>query len=368
LSVVYFASVRARTERDNKISKVQRLFDAAGMAEVAGNGDLAAVKVHFGERGADAYLNPVLVRPVVDRLLSIGARPFVTDTNTLYGGGRANSADHLKTAIEHGFCCSVVGAPVIIADGLKSQSFSEVKIDKKHFKSVKIAGDIASADSLIVLSHFKGHILSGFGGAIKNLGMGCSPAAGKAEQHASRPVLNPELCMGCGKCERVCPYMAIKVEMKIAGIDHDACQGCGECLRVCPSYAIDFDWLVQVPPFLERMAEYALGAVLGKQGKVGFFNFLLNITPDCDCLPWSDSSIVPDIGILASKDPVALDLASYDLVNSKVGLENSLLRHNHEPGKDKFKGIWVYTDGVHLLKYAASIGLGNSDYKLIEIY
>ena len=366
-SEVYFTSVRARSDKENKISKVQKLFDAAGMAEVADKGDLAAVKVHFGERGADAYINPVLVRQVVDKLKTLEAMPFVTDTNTLYGGGRSNSADHVVTAILHGFDYSVVGAPVIIADGLKSQNFSEVAINGRHFQSVKIAGDVAEADSLIVLSHFKGHLLSGFGGAIKNLGMGCAPAAGKAEQHSTRPIFNPDLCQGCGQCADICPSSAVTVETKISGIDFNACKGCGECLRVCPAHAIDFDWMVQVLPFLERMAEYAQGAVKGKQGKMGFFNFLLNITPDCDCLPWSDAAIVPDIGILASKDPVAIDHASYDLVNSQVGLENSLLRRNHHPGEDKFQGLWEYTDGLYLVKYGARIGLGNSDYRLIEI-
>ena len=366
-SAVYFTNVRARSDRENKINKVRRLFDAAGMAEVASKGDLAAVKVHFGELGTDAYINPVLVRQVVDKLKSLGTRPFVTDTNTLYGGGRSNSADHVVTAIEHGFDYPVVGAPVIIADGLKSQNFSEVAINGRHFQSVKIAGDIAEADSLIVLSHFKGHLLSGFGGAIKNLGMGCAPAAGKAEQHSTRPIFNPDLCLGCGQCADICPSSAVTVETKISRIDFNACRGCGECLRVCPAHAIDFDWMVQVLPFLERMTEYALGAVQGKQGKVGFFNFLLNITPDCDCLPWSDTPIVPDIGILASKDPVAIDHASYDLVNSQLGLQNTLLERNHQPGKDKFHGLWEYTDGLYQVKYGSRIGLGNSDYRLIEI-
>lgn len=214
-STVYFTSVRARSDKDNKISKIKKLFDAAGLAEVASEGELTAVKVHFGERGTDAYINPVLVRQVVDKLKALGARPFVADTNTLYGGGRANSADHAVTAIEHGFDYSVVGAPVIIADGLKSQNLSDVRIEGRHFQSVKIAGDIVAADSLIVLSHFKGHLLSGFGGAIKNLGMGCAPAAGKAEQHSTRPIFNPDLCIGCGQCAETCPSSAVTVETKI---------------------------------------------------------------------------------------------------------------------------------------------------------
>lgn len=366
-SAVYFADVRARSDKENKLNKIRRLFDAAGLAEVVRKGDLTATKLHFGERGADAYINPVLVRGIVDTVRALGANPFLTDTNTLYSGGRANSADHLATAIEHGFAFAVVGAPLIIADGLRGENFREVLISKKHFQSVKIAADIVAADSMIVLSHFKGHILSGFGGALKNLGMGCAPAAGKAEQHSTRPIFNPELCVGCRRCSEICPVAAITVETHISGIDYNACRGCGECLRVCPGHALDFDWMVQVPPFLERMAEYALGAVQGKGGRMGFVNFLLNITPDCDCLPWSDAPFVPDIGILASKDPVAIDHASYDLVNRQLGSRNSLLKHNFEPGRDKFKGIWEYTKGPHLLEYAAGIGLGSMDYRLIEI-
>jgi hypothetical protein len=164
-----------------------------------------------------------------------------------------------------------------------------------------------------------------------------------------------------------CPSSAVTVEARISNIDYNVCRGCGECLRLCPSHAIDFDWLVSIPPFLERMAEYALGAVYGKSGKMGFMNFLLSITPDCDCLPWSDAPFVPDIGILASQDPVALDKASYDLVNLQHGLVNSILGKNIEPGEDKFKGIWEYIDGLHLVDYAAKIGLGYKDYKLIKL-
>jgi len=366
-SAVYFADARARSDRENKITKVQKLFDAAGLGGLIGKGNLVAVKVHFGEVGTDAFISPVLVRQVVDKIKSLGGRPFVTDTSTLYGGGRSNSVDHIQTAISHGFDYSVLGAPVIIADGLKSRSYAQIDISKNHFKSVKIARDIVDADCMIVLSHFKGHLLSGFGGAIKNLGMGCSPALGKSEQHSAKPIFKPELCVGCKECTRVCPNSAVTVEAKISNIDYNACAGCGECLRVCPAHAIDLDWAVQIPPFMERMAEYAYGAVQAKRGKIGFINFLLNITPDCDCLPWSDSAFVQDIGILASLDPVAIDHASYDLVNKEQGFSNSLLQSNLGPGEDKFKGIWSYTDGVHQIDYGEKIGLGNKGYRLVKV-
>ena len=186
--------------------------------------------------------------------------------------------------------------------------------------------------------------------------MGCAPASGKADLHLAKPIFRPELCTGCSRCAEVCPASAINVEGTISNIDYNKCQGCGECLRICQVHAIDFDWTVAIPPFLERMAEYAFGAVQSKSGRIGFINFLLNITPDCDCLPWSDAAFVPDIGILASKDPVALDHASYDIVNKQLGFKNSLLKRNMELGGDKFKGIWEFTDGMYFVEYASEIG------------
>ncbi len=366
-STVYFAGVRARSFQENKQNRIMGLFDAAGLNEAVGKGDLTAIKIHFGERGNDSYVNPVLVRPIADKIRSLGAKPFLTDTNTLYGGSRANAVDHLQTAAEHGFAPAVAGAPVIIADGLQGDNYREVPIDGKHFRHVIIAGEIAAANSMIVVSHFKAHLPAGFGGAIKNLGMGCASALGKAAQHSARPIFNALLCTGCRSCMDNCPNRAITVEEKISAVDYNLCTGCGKCLRLCPTHALDFDWFVEVPPFMERMTEYALGAIKGKEGLVGFFNFLLNITPDCDCVPWSDASFVPDIGILASKDPVAIDQASYDLVNRQMGLAHTLLQKNHEPGADKFLGVWESTMGNIQLDYGAKIGLGNKEYRLIEI-
>lgn len=366
-STVYFANAHARSDKESKVNKIRKLFDAAGFSETIRKGDLTAIKLHFGELGNDSYVSPVLVRQIVDKVKTLGAKPFLTDTNTLYGGSRANSVDHIATAIQHGFDYAVVDAPLIIADGLNSDYYSNIEIDKKHFKSVKIAGEIAAADSMIVVSHFKAHLPAGFGGAVKNLGMGCCPAIGKSEQHSAKPIINQELCIGCKICMENCPVSALTVNEKISGVDYDACQGCGKCLRVCPTHAIDFNWFVELPPFMERLTEYALGAAKGKIGRIGYFNFLLNITPDCDCVPWSDHPFVPDIGILASSDPVAIDHAGYDLVNDQMGLKGSLLKSNFEPGKDKFKGVWENTDGLIQIDYGAQIGLGNKDYRLIEV-
>ncbi|MDD3041547.1 MAG: DUF362 domain-containing protein [Methanosarcinaceae archaeon] len=330
--------------------------------------DLTAIKLHFGEYGNDGYINPVFVRQVVEKIRAAGAKPFLTDTNTLYSGSRHNAVDHLTTAIEHGFDYSVVRAPLIISDGLKSQNIAEVEIGQKHFERVKIAGDLVAADSMIVMSHFKGHIMAGFGGAVKNLAMGCAPAAGKKDQHyPTSPHVLEENCISCGKCVEVCPVGAASLEGEISRIDPDICVSCGQCMEVCPAAAIDLDWVNDIPVFLECLAEYAYGAVKGREDRVGYINFLLNITPDCDCVPWSDAPIVPDIGILASKDPVALDQASYDLVNRQPGLKGSSLQCNHGPGEDKFRGVWKKIDGTRQLEYGEEIGLGSRDYELIEL-
>jgi len=364
---VYFANLRAHSDQESTTVKVQRLFDRAGFSDVVAPGDRTAIKLHFGERGNDGYISPVYVREVVEKVKAFGGKPFLTDTNTLYQGSRSNAVDHITTAILHGFDYAVTGAPIIIADGLFGKNVAEVKIEKKHFNTVTIAGDIALADSMIVMSHFKGHIVAGFGGAIKNLAMGCAPPAGKRAQHNARPFTITDRCSGCGTCAEVCPKTAITIEQKKSVIDRDACIGCFECMHVCPEHAIDIDWETEIPVFMERMVEYACGAVKVKKGKVGYMNFLIRITPDCDCFPFSDTPIVPDIGILASKDPVAIDAASYDLVNQQTGFPDSLLTTHHHKGGDKFTGVHAQTDGYRQLKYAEEIGMGSSAYDLIVI-
>jgi uncharacterized Fe-S center protein len=364
---VFFAGLRARSDGDSRTAKIRRLFTEAGIGGCIRERDLCAIKVHFGERGCDTHVSPVHVRQVVDLVRGEGGRPFLTDTATLYSGSRSNAVDHIATAISHGFDYAVVGAPVIIADGLKGGHTVEVEIRKRHFDRVFIAGDIAGADSMVVVSHFKGHMLAGFGGAIKNLAMGCAPAAGKQEMHHAHTMVIAEKCRGCGTCVEVCPAGALSLEGEKVSLDRETCFGCGECMTVCLQSAIEFDWTVDIPAFVERMVEYACGALEGKQGRVGFFNFLVSITPDCDCVPWSDAPIVPDIGILASRDPVAIDAASLDLVNRQAGLPGSLLQAHHRPGEDKFKGTWEHTRGDLQLSYAEESGLGEREYRLVEI-
>jgi len=366
-SPVYFASLRAYSDHDSTTTKVQRLFDKAGFADLIAPHDKTAIKLHFGETGNDGFISPVYVRQVVEKVKACQGLPFLTDTNTLYLGSRSNAVEHIGTAILHGFDYAVAGAPVIIADGLNGKNVRKVAVNKKHFDEVTIAGDIAAADSLIVLSHFKGHIVSGFGGAVKNLAMGCAPPEGKRAQHNARPFTIPEKCTGCAACMKVCPKNAISVVKKKSAIDQNLCIGCFECMHACPEHAIDIDWETEIPEFMERMVEYAYGAVQGKEGKVGYMNFLIRITPDCDCFPFSDAPIVPDIGILASEDPVAIDAASFDLVNQQQGYSDSLLTANHNKGGDKFRGVHEQTDGYRQVRYAEEIGLGKSSYEIIRL-
>lgn len=367
VSPVYFANLRARGPRENKLSRIGKLFELAGLKKLAAKDALAAVKVHFGEIGNDTFVSPVLIRAIVEKLKKYGAKPFLTDTATLYSGSRHNACDHLRTAFLHGFGPETAGAPVIIADGLRGADWREVTVKLKHFAKVKIASGILDADSLLCVSHFKGHEMAGFGGAIKNLAMGCSPPAGKRDQHSPRFQVDEPKCVGCAECLKVCPEGAVTMAGKKASIDKTNCIGCGECMTVCRSGAIGMDWATELGPFTEKMVEYAFGAAKRFKNRAGYFNFLVNITPDCDCVPWSDAPIVPDIGILASTDPVAIDKACLDLVNQQIGLERSHLSRNHGPGQHKFLGLWKHTLGDLQLTYAQEIGLGTTRYELVTV-
>ena len=368
-SKVYFTDMRANSRQESLPEKVNKLFKAAGFAGFLGKDELVAVKLHFGEKGGTAFINPVLVRQVVERVKEAGAKPFLTDTNTLYAGTRANSVDHIQTALENGFSYATVAAPIIIADGLFGKNYVEVPVEGKHFDSVKIGSDIAYANAMIVLSHTKGHVLAGFGGTIKNLGMGCGNRGGKQMMHSSlKPKVGEEACKACGVCLKWCPADAIiTIDKKTASIDHNKCFGCGECTVICPSRAIKIQWKTEAVDMQERMAEYAWGGVKTKADKAGYFNFVMNVTPDCDCNSWSDAAIIRDVGILASTDPVAIDQAALDLINAQAGLPNTRLGGGFAPGEDKFKGVYPNTDYEAQLRHAVSLGMGSRSYELIRV-
>ncbi len=366
-SKVYFADLRA-SARENLPAKLARLMDSAGIKNIIAPRALVAVKLHFGEKGNTAFIRPLFVRQIVKEIKSLGALPYLTDTNTLYVGSRGESVSHLRTAIENGFAFSVIDAPIIIADGIRGASYSKVRIDRPHIKTAYIGREITESDALISVAHFKGHELTGFGGTIKNLGMGCASRKGKLEQHSElSPKVKTKKCKGCGQCAEHCAQKAISIYKKKASIDPEKCVGCGECILICPNGAINIQWSTDIPLFQKKLVEYAEAVLKGKQGKALFINFLTNISPACDCYGHCDAPIVHDIGFTASTDPVAIDQASVDLVNRQPGMETSCLTSSRAPGEDKFRGIYPNIDWSIQLKHAEKIGLGRRDYELVRI-
>ncbi len=360
-ATVYFAGLHCRSVETNKCVKIARLCDALNLKKIVRRNDLAAIKLHFGEYGNDSHIKPMFVRQVVDKVRAAGGNPFLTDSSTLYSGMRRNAVDHLNVACLHGFVQAVVAAPIIIADGLYGENDTPVRINCKHFKDVYIADAIRRAPSLIVLSHFKGHEMAGFGGAIKNLAMGGAAVRGKREQHGTHVQIEGQKCVGCGRCVKVCPQSALSLVEKKCHVNLAKCIGCFECITVCPTKAISIDWSTEMVPFVERMTEYAYGVVKGRQKRICYINFVLNVTPDCDCVSWSDTPLVPDIGILASTDPVALDHACFDLVSAAPSLDSKAA------GTDKFTARWPHTRADVQLSYGQEIGLGTREYQIEKV-
>ena len=367
-SKVYFAGARAQSRETSLLNKIAKLFKEAGFDKIMKEDDLVAVKLHFGERGNTRFIRPIYVREVVAQVKKMKAKAFLTDANTLYRGERKNAVDHLNAAISNGFSYATIGAPIIIADGLKGKSFSEVRIDKKHIKSAKISNEIYYADALIAVTHFKGHEGTGMAGSMKNLGMGAASPAGKQVQHAGvLPSVNKNVCIGCARCRKWCPAEAITIENKKSFIHAEKCIGCMECVTVCPTGAISIMWNESTRNLQEKMVEYVYAVLENKQNKAGFFSFIMDVTPDCDCTPWSDVSVVPDIGILASRDPVAIEQASLDLVNAQEGLKDTALKSAFSSGKDKFRDLHPAVEAHLQIDYAEELGLGSKSYTLVEI-
>ncbi len=358
---VHFMSLRAKPGR-NLLDKLENLVKKAGLLSIDLEKKFTAVKIHFGEPGNLAYLRPNYAARIVKLLRASGAIPFLADSNTLYKGRRSNAVDHLESAFENGFSPLSVGCPVIIADGLKGLDCREIRIDQKNCKTAKIGAAIADADVIVSLSHFKGHEQTGFGGALKNLGMGSGSVGGKLEMHSnSQPGILAEKCTGCRMCERNCAHAAVRVGKDgKAAIDYAACVGCGQCIAVCMYDAAHAKW--ESRGIQEKIAEYALAVLKDKPNF--HVNFVMDVSPNCDCWGMNDHAIVADIGILASFDPVAVDRASVDLVNKAPALAESCI--GGKAAGDKFTLAQPDTDWRIGLDYAEKIGLGSQEYELIN--
>ena len=370
-SDVFFAPF-AGTMRRNLPEKLMIALKRAGLPEIFGEGQRVAVKVHWGEPGNVTFTPPSLVRPVVGALRRVRARPFVTDTNTLYAGNRSDALDNLACASAHGYTNETLGAPVLVADGLTGTDWEAVPIDGQHLKQIKVAGSIHHADGLVVCSHGKGHMLFAFGGALKNVGMGCVGAAEKHVLHADvTPEVDEALCVGCGLCMQNCPTDAITLEgakpHRKARVHPEPCTGCGECIVHCPEHAIPIQWNTQNDLLQEKTAEAVAGVLGAKRDHALFVNYLMDITRDCDCCSWSSLPLVANIGILVSRDPVAIDQASLDLIDRAPVLPGAGLdRHDLRNATNRFEALTGF-DPTRLLSHAEKMGVGRRAYRLRQV-
>ncbi len=363
-AVVWFAPMRT-TKKESLVKRAGKLLQRAGLAEAIDEGDLVAIKLHFGEEGNTGFVSPVFLREVVARVRDAGGKPFLTDSNTLYRGKRFNAVDHLACAIHNGFSYATVDAPVIIADGLDGREAVDVPIEGfMHFDSVRIGAAAVHADAMVVVTHVKGHEATGFGGALKNVGMGLGCRSAKQRMHSDfEPHPSAEKCTACGRCVKWCPVDAMTIGPdRVAAVDYDVCYGCGECVAACPYGAIAINWKTTPEAIQEKIVEHVAGVVKDKAGKVVYLSFVKDVSPDCDCWHFSDASVVPDIGVLASTDPIAIDQAAYDLVVKAEGQAGSL-GEGMASGTDKFKEI-TGIDGTVAMVYGEMTGLGTRDYEL----
>ena len=373
-SKVYFTNFRTRDYGDGPAVKLSNLLKASGFCDIDMDGKFVAIKMHFGEHGNLAHLRPQYAKAVVDLVKQMGGKPFLTDCNTMYPGARKNALEHLQCAWENGFSPLSTGCPILIADGLKGTDEVLVPVEGgEYIKEAKIGRAVMDADVFISLNHFKGHNFASLGGALKNIGMGCGSRAGKKEMHSSgQAIINPDLCRGCRRCEANCANggLVFDVASKKMTIDENKCVGCGNCLGACNFDAIGFVNDSANELLSRRIAEYAKAVVAGRPQF--HINMLVDISPSCDCHGENDAPILPDIGMLASLDPVAIDQASVDLCQKEEPIHGSMLWDNvhaegfHDCG-NHFNNAHPESDWKSCFEQAEKIGIGSRDYELITI-
>jgi len=370
-SKVFYTSLRT-SPGNNQIDKLTRLVNAAGIRTMDLQDKFTAIKLHFGELGNMAYLRPNYAATIVGIVREMGGKPFLTDCNTLYSGFRSDAVCHLDTAMRNGYSPMSTGAQIVIADGLKGLDYIEIPVGGVYCPAPKIGAAVAEADALISISHVKGHEMTGFGGALKNIGMGCGSVAGKKEMHcSSKPRVNTDNCRGCGLCVKNCAHGAVSLGAdRKAHIDQSKCVGCGQCVATCQFEAAWADRDEQLDILNCKIAEYAKAAVKGKQ------NFhvaiIIDVSPECDCWAYNDTPIVPNIGMAASFDPVALDCACSALVNgAPVSAGANVLsdKHDHETccHHDHWDLAHPDTNWKSCVEHAEKIGLGTRDYELVTV-
>jgi hypothetical protein len=353
-STVYCYRLSASASYDDLVTATDQLFAAAGFAKLFRPEESVAVKLHFGEGDNPTYLKASIARALIARIKAARGRPFLTDSNTLYRGSRTNAIDHLTLAYDHGFTPEAVGAPVIIADGLLGTDQVSVPIKGKHYQEVPVSAAGHHARALIAITHVTGHIAAGYAGSIKNIAMGLSSRAGKLSQHSDMvPDVSEGRCVACGTCAERCPTDAITVK-DIAEIDEKKCIGCGECLAVCPNYAITFSWSESSEGLQEKMAEHALAVVTRKPGRIGFLNYIYDVTKGCDCFDTPQEPVLKSLAVLASTDCVAVDKASVDLMD----------QHTHG---DFFRKLYPHIRYDIQFRHGESIGLGSTSYDLVTV-
>ncbi|MBP7552932.1 MAG: DUF362 domain-containing protein [Spirochaetes bacterium] len=353
-SDVYFCSMENKRYK-SPLEKIKKLLNKCEIKNKFQKNELIAIKAHFGEYGNAAFIRPIFLRPVIEMLKEMETKPFLTDTNTLYAGMRANSVDHLYCSTVNGFNYSTLQIPTIIADGLRGENSIEFEVNLPLSKKVKLASDIIHSDGMVCVSHFKAHEIARIGGAIKNLSMGCASRQGKLDMHSnSRPFVKEKNCTSCSKCVSSCQVAAIEMREK-AFIHSDICVGCARCVSICPVGAIQIDWNASSDSVQKKMVEYAFGTVTALKHRIIYINVLTAISDGCDCYPGNSAPVTGDIGFLASLDPVAIDRASYDLVIKNCG------------GEDPFGKVYPHIDSNVQFEHAKAIGLGSVEYNLITL-